>query len=404
MRSVHTVGSLEASHGGPSRSVVHLCDALARAGAQVEIVTVRPGPGEATVRPTAAGVTVREVDAPGTRALLPGTRSAFGAAVEAAAGDGAGGTAVVHDHGMWLPTDVVAARAARRAGAPLVVAPKGMASAWAMGHRRAKKQVAWHLYQRQALAGAALVQATSEAEVEDIRRLGVRGPVALVRHGVAVPPSLPPAGPAAGRRQAVFLSRVHPKKGLPLLIEAWARVRPAGWELVVAGPDEGGHRAEVEALVHQAGLAADVRFVGPVEGADTWALLRGASLFVLPTHSENFGIAVAEALAAGVPVLTTHGAPWRVLETERCGWWVPVTADALAGALTDATSRPADVLQAMGRRGEAYAAAHLRWDRAAAEMLAAYRYVLGLGPRPAFVTLTADAAASSAVPALLATP
>ncbi len=399
LRSVHTVGSLEASHGGPSRSVVHLCDALARAGAEVEIVTARPARGEATVEPSEAGVTVREVDAPGTRALLPGTRSAFGDAVEAAAGG-----AVVHDHGMWLPTDVAAARAARRAGAPLVVAPKGMASAWAMGHRKAKKQVAWHLYQRQALAGAALVQATSEAEVEDIRRLGVRGPVALVRHGVAVPEVLPPAGPAPGPRQAVFLSRVHPKKGLPLLVEAWARVRPEGWELVVAGPDEGGHRAEVEALVRQTGLTDAVRFIGPVEGADTWSLLRGASLFVLPTHSENFGIAIAEALAAGVPVLTTHGAPWRVLETERCGWWVPITADALADALADATARPPDVLQAMGRRGEAYAAAHLRWDRAAAEMLAAYRYVLGLGPRPTFVTLPPADASAFAVPSLLATP
>ena len=140
-------------------------------------------------------------------------------------------------------------------------------------------------------------------------------------------------------RRALFLSRVHPKKGLPLLLDAWAEVRPAGWELVVAGPDEGGHRAEMEAQAARLGIAGDVRFGTPWPTTAKWALYRSADLFVLPTHSENFGVVVAEALAAGVPALTTVGAPWRDAPRPGCGWWTAIGVRPLAEALRDAASR-----------------------------------------------------------------
>lgn len=382
VRVVHTVGSLRATHGGPSRSVVKLCDALARAGSDVEIVTTPAI--EACVHPTEASVRVREVVAPGAMSLLPGMDSAFARTVAEAVGSGG----IVHDHGMWLPTNAASAHAAARTGAPLVVSTKGMASTWALGNGHLKKRLAWVLYQRGVLAGATLVQATAADEADDIARLGLGSTVAVVRHGI----DLASLGrrherPDGAPREALFLSRVHPKKGLPLLIEAWARVQPAGWHLTIAGPDEGGHRAEVEALVWARGLADVVHFVGPVEGAVKQSLWDAADLFVLPTHSENFGLVIAEALAHGVPVLTTTGAPWAVLESEHCGWWVDVSVEALAEALARATSLLDTERQAMGDRGRAYAERELRWDRAADEMLAAYRWILGDGPRPAFVTV-----------------
>lgn len=381
---VQTLARIDAAEGGPSRSVVYLCDALARRGVTVDLVT-SASDAEA-VAPAEAGVRVRRAPFPGLASFA--RRSAFEDAVGGAVAEASSGATIVHDHGLWLPTNAASARAARASGVPFVSSPKGMASAWAMNYRRAKKRVAWLAYQRRALAGAALLQATAESEVDDVRRLGLRLPIALVRHGVAGPPASLQAWPRAAGKRAVFLSRVHPKKGLPLLVEAWARVQPEGWELVIAGRDEGGHRAEVEAQVQAAGLSDAVRFVGDLGDADKWGLLAASDLFVLPTYSENFGIVVAEALVAGVPVLTTHGAPWEVLQTERCGWWTDITVDAIANALQDATSRSDAERQAMGERGRQYADAHLRWDRAADEMIAAYRWVLGQGPRPAFVTDT----------------
>ena len=381
--TVQTVGVLTAAFGGPSRSVTKLCDALAEAGAGVDLVASRPGPGVEIVRP-GGGVRLRLAEQDQGEGLLQGGRSPFGRAVaDALAG---AGPAVVHNHGLWVPTNRAAALAARAAGRPFVTSPKGMLSAWSMSQSRAKKRLAWHLYQRRALGAAAALQVTAEAEAEDVRRLGLRQPVAVIPHGVdGPPPGALGERPAGGARTALFLSRIHPKKGLPDLIEAWARVRPAGWRLVVAGPDDGGHRAEVERQVQAAGLGDVVSFPGPVGDEAKWALYGAADLFVLPTLSENFGIVVAEALAAGVPVLTTREAPWRALAERRCGWWAETGADAVAAALAEATAAPPDALRAMGERGRAYAEAELSWARAAREHLALYRWLLGRDPRPACV-------------------
>ena len=390
VRAVHTVGDLRASFGGPSRSVTAVCDALDRAGALVALVTSRPDAGEPLVRPAQAGVDLRVVDESQRSGLWRGASSAFGRAVSEAAAPP--GPTVVQNHGLWVPTNRSAALAARAAGRPYVVSPKGMLSEWSMSQSRVKKQVAWHLYQRRALQVADAFQVTAEAEAEDVRRLGLRQPVAVIPHGVDVPAAPPrPAGRGdldgrGGVRTALFLSRVHPKKGLPDLVEAWGRVRPDGWRLVIAGPDDGGHQAEVERQAEALGLGGAVSFPGPVGDDDKWDLYGAADLFVLPTLAENFGIVVAEALAAGLPVLTTHEAPWRVLETERCGWWVETGPDAVAAALREATAAPPDALRAMGARGRAYAEARLSWDRTAAEHLALYQWLLDGGSRPAFVT------------------
>ncbi|MEM1115112.1 MAG: glycosyltransferase [Bacteroidota bacterium] len=382
VRTVHTVADLADASGGPSRSVTRLADGLARAGGRTEIVTsASDGP---EIEPREA-VAVHHVPMPSWTAFV-GRPTAFEAAVQVHARAGA----VVHDHGLWLPSNVAAARAARRSGVPLVVSLKGAASRWALQHRRAKKAVAWRAYQKRVLAGAALLQVTSDSELDDAHRLGVGTPVALVRHGVEVPPE-PEMRERPGLRRALFLSRLHPGKGLAMLIEAWARVAPDGWELTIAGPDEDGHRAEIEQQARQAGLNGAVRCIGPVPDAEKWDLYASADLFVLPTRSENFGIVVAEALATGIPVLTTKGAPWSVIDQERCGWWTDVDTDAITAALAEATTLDDDALRAAGARGRAYVLRELTWDRAAREMNDLYRWILGRGSRPASVIDPASA-------------
>ena len=107
-----------------------------------------------------------------------------------------------------------------------------------------------------------------------------------------------------------------------------------------------------------------------------------ADLFILPTHSENFGIAVAEALAHGLPVITTHGAPWKLIEEEHCGWWVPVSVAGVASALEDATRRSSEELVAMGTRGQALVKKHFAWDHIADEFIDCYRWLLGSRSKP----------------------
>ena len=381
---VHVLASTRADHGGTSRSVPALCEALEAEGVKVHLVTVVPAEPTRDQEPVLPGGDVHVHRIEENTRLQRTLRSPWQfyrrlwSVVEAVRPD------VIHDHGAWLPSNVVAAWVARRADVPLVSAPRGMVTDWSLSHQMWKKRVAWHLYQKHVFRQASLFHATAPAEVDNLRMLGLTQPVAVVPNGVDLPEMLP-NDPAPDAKRALFLSRLHPKKGLPMLLDAWAEERPDGWTLELVGPSENGHRAELEAQATNLGLDGEVVFAGPVDDADKWHKYAAADLFVLPTHSENFGIVVAEALASGVPAITTTGAPWQELETERCGWWTAIGTEALAQALREAVALSGEERLAMGRRGRALVAKRYSWEHVAEQMRAVYAWLLGEGERPGCV-------------------
>jgi glycosyltransferase involved in cell wall biosynthesis len=296
---------------------------------------------------------------------------------------------ILHDNGVWLLHNHRLAGLAERRGIPRVVSTRGMLEPWAISHKGLKKKIAWRLYQRRDLKVARCLVATGEVEARNLRLLRFGVPIATVPNGVEVPDDPPcdvdsESGKAARngrRRTALFLGRIYPIKGLPMLIEAWARVRPEGWRLHIAGPDEAGHQKQVERAVSVAGLGRSVSFTGPIDHHMKTAAFFDADLFVLPSYSESFGMAVAEALAHGVPVLTTTGAPWSMLREQGCGWWVDATVDGIAEGLRQATRLDSKVLRAMGMKGRALIAAEFGWKRVANLMLSTYEEVLKHGGR-----------------------
>jgi glycosyltransferase involved in cell wall biosynthesis len=292
---------------------------------------------------------------------------------------------IIHDHGMWLPTNHHAARLARTLRVPFIVQPHGMLEPWALGYRGLKKKVAMHAYQRRDLEAACVLVVTSEAEGENLRRIGLTQPLAVIPNGVrsdAVAGAEDPGrGHASGRRNVLFLSRIHPKKGLRNLIRAWGRLRVRDWELRIAGPDDGGHLEEIMDLAREAGVSDAIRYCGVVEGEQKSILYRQADVFVLPTYSENFGLVVAEALSQGVPVVTTRGAPWEDLQRHGCGWWVDVGVDPLVTALDEAMGLTEPERRAMGERGRVLAH-RFDWGTIAAQMLSVYRWILEGGAVP----------------------
>ncbi|GAG43150.1 unnamed protein product, partial [marine sediment metagenome] len=206
---------------------------------------------------------------------------------------------------------------------------RGMLEPWAIRHKRWKKRLAWWLYQRRDLMRAACLHATAPSEAHNIRALGLGVPICMIPNGVDLPEIDPMAGGGRyegpgheGHKVALFLGRIHPKKGLPMLIEAWARIRPPNWVLWIAGPDESDHQTELAQRVVAASLSQVVLFLGPLDDPKKRSALLNANLLILPTHSENFGMVIAESLAHGLPVLTTTGAPWSMLPERGCGWWV----------------------------------------------------------------------------------
>jgi glycosyltransferase involved in cell wall biosynthesis len=196
--------------------------------------------------------------------------------------------------------------------------------------------------------------------------------IVVIPNGVDLPPLGGHQTERKGDRRAVFLSRIHPIKGLPLLLHAWAKVQPARWRLIIVGPDPVGHKAELLQLTSQLMLGSRVEFLDPVYGQEKWALLETADLFVLPTLSENFGIAVAEALANSVPVLTTTRTPWRVLEQNRCGWWVDPSVEGISRGLMAATGLSDEERLEMGVRGRNLMKDRFGWRSIAEQMRAVY--------------------------------
>ena len=215
--------------------------------------------------------------------------------------------------------------------------------------------------------------------------MGLRQPVAVIPNGVDVGP--PPHREAhEAVKTILFLSRVHPKKGLLDLVEAWARVRRPGWRIVIAGGDEDGYRAKVEALVRAGELQSDFEFVGFVDGARKQACFDAADIFILPTYSENFGIAVAEAMANELPVITTTGAPWQDLVEHRCGWWVAPGVQGVSGALNEAMECDPAELRKMGQRGRQLVLSKYSWAQIGSTALATSQWLLNQSlPKPAAV-------------------
>ena len=381
VRCVLTVGGLAPETGGPATAIPTLCDGLSALGADVELVSVdlassplqarewEPRGWRLTLVRCAVRKGFRLTWAPGfSRRVMEACKRL--------------GKPVVHDNGVWLPSNHAAVGVARVLGAPLVVSPRGMLMPWALSTKAAKKAMAWWLYQARDLRSVTLFHATSTAELDALRRLGFRQPVAVVPNVVRLPPGDLRSTPPRDYRVALFLSRLTPKKGLDSLLRVWLQLRPVGWKLIVAGPDEGGYGERLLRSIPDNGLNSGVEFVGPAWEDGKWRLLREANVFVLPSLSENFGIAIGEALASCVPVITTKETPWEMIEENRCGWWIDKGDAALSAALKGAIALSDEERAKMGARGRLLIARECSQEVVSRQMAGVYRWLLDQGPRP----------------------
>ena len=282
---------------------------------------------------------------------------------------------LIHIHALWSPILHKVAKWARANKIPVVWSPHGMLTPWAMNNRWLKKHLAWWLYQRWDLARADLLHVTAESEVEDVRRMGLKNRVVVAPLGVNVDDRLECVERGDGKKTLLFVSRVQKKKGLENLVRAWAQLTleiKRKWIVRIVGPDQEGHTAELMALCDELGCSSDFEFVGPKYGDELQREYASADLFVLPTHSENFGSVVIEALAHSVPVITTKGAPWQELEARGCGWWIDIGVEPLAKVLKEAIATPDEKRREMGLRGRKLVEEKYIWAVVTEKILCGY--------------------------------
>ena len=369
MKVVHIISRISREGGGPSRSSQALVAALNAAGCETWLLSCHEG--DVT---WVEGVT--HFAAPQVGERLKDFFMRQFAAVK---------PNVVHLHGIWDWQIHLAGKAARSLGIPYVVAPRGMLEPWSLAHKKWKKRFAMALYQRNDLKNAAALHATAHREAEQFRRLGFTQMIIESSNGVIVPrrDGMLHLGNTNnhGSRRVLFVSRMHEKKGVLELIEAWARVKPQDWrcELVYTlnGEEEQVYESKVKARIKELGVETQFILTGPLNDDAKWAAYARADLFVLPTYSENFGIVVTEALWAGVPVITTKGTPWQELEECHCGWWIDLPPkESLDAALREAMALPRELLRTMGVRGRRLIEEKYTWKAVCEAMVEGYQRIV----------------------------
>ena len=370
MRVLHVVPSYYPAvrYGGPIVSVRGLCEALARTGVEVDVATTdADGPRDLDV-PTdrwteLGGVRVQyfhrwprvdfAVSVPLTRFLV----------AEARRYD------LIHVAGTFSFPSLVAARVAHANRVPYVISPHGSLEPWALSKKRWKKVPYWRIFERRNLERAAAIHATSDVEARSVRALFPGAKIFISPNGVEV---VPPPAEERSQRQVVFLGRIHRIKGLDVLVRAMSLVTRElpDAETLIAGPDDEGEWPRIEAIVATLSPRPRVRYLGPVNGDERWRLLASSAVFALPSHSENFGVAVLEALACGTPAVVSQGCPWAVLEERGAGRWVPNEPEQFAGAILELLRSP-ERRAAMSRAATELAAGYA-WPRLGEEMAAFY--------------------------------
>lgn len=364
MKVLHVISSISKLAGGPARSVQGLVAGLEGAGVEAWLMPLKE-----RGKPWVSGIS--HFRCPGLEGVW-GVRRAVEKAIDEIRPD------LVHVHSIWQLSLHQAVVAARCKDVPYIIAPRGSIEVWSLRQKWLKKKLGLWLYQGRDLKRAVAIHVTAESEAEQARKLGLGQRLILSPNGVNVPDSLPDwRQHEDGFRRAVFVSRIHYKKGLLNLVDAWARVRPQGWKMEIVGTDEVGYQRTVEERVAKHGLQDAFIFTGPLDDSQKWEAYRRADFFFLPTHSENFGIVVAEALYAGLPVVTTNGTPWRELQERNCGMWIDVSVDACERALKAMCSLSDAERFAMGRRGRELIERRYLWPAIGRQMVNEYRKLIG---------------------------
>lgn len=401
MRILQIVPSLSLVYGGPSQMVLGLSGALARQGAAVTIVTTDSN-GDVGQAPLDVPLGV-PIDQDGYRVIYfrcsPFRRYKFSLELLNWVDRHATEFDIAHIHALFSPVSSFAARTCRRNQLPYILRPLGTLDPADLRKKKQLKRLYAALLERPNLAGAAAVHFTSAQEARISERFGTQPPDLIAPLGVPAPTIVDADDPTENRaaiRQALgvlddrpillFLSRIEPKKGLDLLLPALEQLRSEGltFQFVLAGanPQDPVYEQGIRGQIEASSLANCTTIVGFVTGDRKRAILQATDLFVLPSYYENFGIAVAEAMVAGLPVVISDQVHiWDNVLAAEAGWVAPCDVQALIEQLRQALVNPHE-RRRRGMKGRAYALEHYNWQAIAQQMMPRYQDLAGTPPTP----------------------
>ena len=303
---------------------------------------------------------------------------------------------IVHQHGIWTGSSSATRIFSKTKQIPTIIAPHGSLSEWSLNVSSWKKKLALSAFERENLNLASCLHATSENEISDFRNFGLKNPIAYIENGIQEE-KLSIVGNAQKFRQKhnidpekrilLYMSRITPKKGLLMLIEAIKDIESdfKDWILVIVGNDEFNHKKDVENLIKQCKLENYIKFVSPLFDKDKDDVFAASELFILPSYSEGFPMVVLDSLAAGLPVITTNASSWNDLVEFNCGWWTDINTQSITDALRKSVRMSTVELNIMGQNAKELIRTKYTWSRLAQKTIKLYDWLLNKDNKPDFV-------------------
>ena len=373
MKILTFISSLDINSGGPSRSVPMLVKGLAELGVDITLMTIR-----------SENMNIHALE--GTTAKLKVLSPSF-SRKEIAKYLAEERFELIQIQSVWEMHYHKVILEARKQNIPYIVTPRGMFEPWSLSQKKWKKKLAWWLYQRNDVQKSACVFTTAKMEADHVSNLGITTCKAVIPNGIETDAYPCKSSVEGVKKQVLFLSRVHVKKGIELLFEAWKRLHPdyVDWQLLVIGNGEADYIHSLENKVESFGLKDCIKILPPVFGEAKIKVYQESALFCLPSFSENFGMVIAESMSCGTPVITTTNCPWIILNDTKTGWCIDLSVDNLEHALREAMTMSSVDLYAMGQKASKFIYENFDYRSVTLKILRLYEWLLNGGEKPEFI-------------------
>lgn len=312
---------------------------------------------------------------------------------------------LIHGQCIWEPLFHQMRLIADKFNIPYILSPRGTLEPWSLQQKKWKKKIARLLYQDKDLKRCTCIYTTAEMEAVHVRELGFTNPICIIPNGIDTSNYPCRRDPSKVKKQILFLSRIHVKKGIEILIEAFGKLRDEDsvskdWSVMIVGNGDSSYINELKDKIKTLELQDSIQILPPLFGKDKTQLYQESSVFCLPSYSENFGMVIAEAMSCGVPSIATNGTPWQLLngdvstmgvsfnnlgKDKRTGWCIDLNVENLKNTLREVIHMPETELYAMGQKASQLINENFNYHSVARKNKVLYEWIINKGPEPSFI-------------------